>query len=67
MANVIGARESGLKGGLTVGVVGLGYVGIATAVALAQHGRSVKCYERDSEKARRMRDGNVPIFEPGIE
>ena len=67
MANVIGEEESGLKQGLAVGVVGLGYVGIATAVALAQHGRSVKCYERDREKARRMRDGNVPIFEPGIE
>jgi UDPglucose 6-dehydrogenase len=59
-------KEFGMKGP-AVGVVGLGYVGIATAVALAQHGRIVKCYERDSEKARRMRDGNIPIFEPGIE
>lgn len=67
MADVIGTREFGPKEGLTVGVVGLGYVGIATAVALAQHGRNVKCYERDPEKARRMRDGNLPIFEPGIE
>jgi UDPglucose 6-dehydrogenase len=65
--DVIDERESGMKGHLAVGVVGLGYVGIATAVALAQHGCAVKCYERDSEKARRMRDGNVPIFEPGIE
>lgn len=67
MADVIGTREFGVKEGLAAGVVGLGYVGIATAVALAQHGRSVKCYERDGEKARHMRDGNLPIFEPGIE
>jgi UDPglucose 6-dehydrogenase len=65
--DAIDEKEFGLKAEQATGIVGLGYVGIATAVALAQHGRSVKCYERDSEKARRMRDGNIPIFEAGVE
>jgi UDPglucose 6-dehydrogenase len=67
VAEVMDKERLAWETGKSVGMVGLGYVGIATAVALAQHGRSVKCYERDREKARRMRDGNVPIFEPGIE
>jgi UDPglucose 6-dehydrogenase len=67
VAHVTDDKESGLNKGLTAGVIGLGYVGIATAVALTQHGRRVECYERDDEKARCMRDGNVPIFEPGIQ
>ena len=47
-------------------VVGLGYVGLTTAVGLADSGLSVVGYDIDSSRLDRLRDGEVPVLEPGL-
>lgn len=53
--------------GGTIGVVGTGYVGLVTAVALAHLGHQVICADINEAKVRALRAGQVPFFEPGLE
>ncbi len=52
---------------LDVGVVGTGYVGLVTGACLAHIGHRVRCIDRDEERVRGLREGRMPIFEPGLE
>ncbi|WP_339171818.1 UDP-glucose/GDP-mannose dehydrogenase family protein [Anoxybacillus sp. FSL W8-1294] len=52
---------------MNIVVVGTGYVGLVTGVALAHIGHQVTCVDVDEEKVERMRQGISPIYEPGIE
>ncbi len=52
---------------MNIVVVGTGYVGLVTGVALAHIGHRVTCVDVDEEKVNRMRQGISPIYEPGIE
>ena len=52
---------------LEVGVVGAGYVGLATAACLAHLGHRVTCLDRDEERVESLRNGKVPFYEPGLE
>ncbi|AST06094.1 UDP-glucose 6-dehydrogenase [Anoxybacillus flavithermus] len=52
---------------MNIVVVGTGYVGLVTGVALAHVGHRVTCVDVDEEKVERMRQGISPIYEPGIE
>ncbi len=52
---------------MNIVVVGTGYVGLVTGVALAHIGHRVVCVDVDEEKVERMRRGISPIYEPGIE
>jgi UDPglucose 6-dehydrogenase len=52
---------------LDVAVVGTGYVGLVTGVCLAHVGHKVTCVDIDADKVARMRRGEVPIYEPGLE
>ena len=47
-------------------VVGAGYVGLATAVGLAEHGRDVVLVERDPGRLAALAEGRVPFHEPGL-
>jgi len=47
-------------------VVGIGYVGLVTAGCLAEAGNNVVCVDNDSEKIARLKDGAIPIYEPGL-
>jgi len=47
-------------------VVGVGYVGLVTAGCLAEAGNNVVCVDNDSEKIARLRNGVIPIYEPGL-
>ncbi len=47
-------------------VVGVGYVGLVTAGCLAEAGNNVVCVDNDSEKIARLKDGVIPIYEPGL-
>jgi len=47
-------------------VVGIGYVGLVTAGCLAEAGNNVVCVDNDEKKIARLKDGEIPIYEPGL-
>ena len=52
---------------MNITVVGTGYVGLVTGTCFAETGNQVICVDIDEKKVKRMRNGEVPIFEPGLE
>lgn len=52
---------------MKIAVVGTGYVGLVTGTCLAEMGNDVTCVDIDQKKVERMRNGEVPIYEPGLE
>ena len=52
---------------MKITVVGTGYVGLVTGTCFAESGVNVVCVDNDKEKIRQLRDGSVPIYEPGLE
>ncbi len=52
---------------MNIAVVGTGYVGLVSGTCFAETGNNVTCVDIDSKKVERMRNGEVPIFEPGLE
>ena len=51
---------------MNVGVIGTGYVGLVTGTCFADSGNDVICVDIDENKVERMRNGEVPIYEPGL-
>jgi UDPglucose 6-dehydrogenase len=56
-----------LAEGLRVGVVGAGYVGLVTGACLSHLGYRVACVENDEARLRELREGRLPIYEPGLD
>ena len=52
---------------MNVTIYGSGYVGLVTGACLAQVGNHVLCVDIDQAKTDRLRQGQIPIFEPGLE
>ena len=52
---------------MKIAVVGTGYVGLVTGTCFAEMGNQVACVDIDEEKVARMRRGEVPIYEPGLQ
>jgi UDPglucose 6-dehydrogenase len=52
---------------MNIAVVGTGYVGLVTGTCFAETGNQVICVDIDAKKVERMRNGEVPIYEPGLE
>lgn len=52
---------------MKVTIVGTGYVGLVTGCCLAEAGHRVVCVDTDGRKVADMRDGKVPIYEPGLQ
>jgi len=52
---------------MKIAVVGTGYVGLVTGTCLAETGNTVICVDINEEKVRMMQNGQVPIYEPGLD
>ena len=51
---------------MKIAIVGSGYVGLVTGVCLADFGHDVVCIDKDSSKIEALRQGQIPIYEPGL-
>ena len=51
---------------MKIGVVGTGYVGLVQGVIMAEFGLNVICMDVSEEKIESLRNGIVPIYEPGL-
>lgn len=52
---------------MNITIVGTGYVGLVTGTTLAELGNNVYCVDIDTTKVKKMQQGIVPIYEPGLE
>jgi UDPglucose 6-dehydrogenase len=52
---------------MKVAIVGTGYVGLVTGACFADMGHDVICVDVDAEKVKRLRKGEIPIHEPGLD
>ncbi|WDF54450.1 UDP-glucose dehydrogenase family protein [Mucilaginibacter sp. KACC 22063] len=52
---------------MKIAVVGTGYVGLVTGTCLAETGNDVICVDINLQKVEKMKAGQLPIYEPGLE
>ncbi len=52
---------------MNIAIVGTGYVGLVSGTCFADTGADVTCVDVDADKIERLRRGEIPIYEPGLD
>jgi UDPglucose 6-dehydrogenase len=52
---------------MRVAMIGTGYVGLVSGACFADFGHTVTCIDKDAGKIARLEQGEIPIFEPGLD
>jgi len=52
---------------MRIAMIGTGYVGLVSGACFSEFGVSVTCVDKDADKIARLRRGEIPIFEPGLD
>src|SRR5258708_29447016 len=52
---------------MRIAMIGTGYVGLVSGACFSDFGHVVTCIDKDAAKIRDLQNGNLPIFEPGLD
>ncbi len=52
---------------MNITMIGTGYVGLVTGTCLAEFGHHVTCVDKIEDKIRKLQNGRIPIYEPGLD
>ncbi|OED46616.1 UDP-glucose 6-dehydrogenase [Rhodobacteraceae bacterium (ex Bugula neritina AB1)] len=52
---------------MRIAMIGTGYVGLVSGVCFSDFGHDVICVDKDASKVARLQNGEVPIYEPGLD
>lgn len=52
---------------MRITMIGTGYVGLVTGTCFAEFGHHVTCVDKDETKIKKLLDGQIPIYEPGLD
>ena len=52
---------------MKIAVIGTGYVGLVSGTCFAESGNQVICVDIDTKKVERLTNGEIVIFEPGLD
>ncbi len=51
---------------MKITIIGAGYVGLVTGACLAEFGHNIVCVDNVEEKIKKLKNGDIPIYEPGL-